>query len=207
MGNLVQKVTTDISFHGGRLVPVGTVITIDTDKVDLTGNTSNIADVGSVRLPVSAPIAAIAPTGPSPTMPQQTMPGAFQTATGFVDGNGADMTAEGAVEEEAPVRRLADGVPGAEAAFPTVLGSDDAAELARFRAEAAATAAADPAADPAAFAADAVINGTVPEVAARLEGLTREQLNAVRAAEQDREQPRTGVQNAIELAIEKLGTE
>ncbi|OHC95556.1 MAG: hypothetical protein A2792_03435 [Sphingomonadales bacterium RIFCSPHIGHO2_01_FULL_65_20] len=47
------------------------------------------------------------------------------------------------------------------------------------------------------FDAEAVINGTIPEVTARLEGLTPEQLAAVLAAETDREQSRKGVLEAI----------
>ncbi len=49
-----------------------------------------------------------------------------------------------------------------------------------------------------------MIDGTVPEVAKRLEGLNREQLLAVKDAEQDREQPRTGVTSAIDGLIAKL---
>lgn len=48
-----------------------------------------------------------------------------------------------------------------------------------------------------AFDAEAVINGTVAEVAERLAGLTPEQLAAVKAAEEDREQSRKGVLEAI----------
>lgn len=47
------------------------------------------------------------------------------------------------------------------------------------------------------FDAEAVINGTIPEVTARLEGLTPEQLAAVLAAENDREQARKGILEAI----------
>lgn len=52
------------------------------------------------------------------------------------------------------------------------------------------------------FDPEAVIKGTVDEVAAALEGLTPEQLDAVAAAEADREQPRVGVKAAIEKAKE-----
>lgn len=51
------------------------------------------------------------------------------------------------------------------------------------------------------FDAEAVIEGTVPEVAERLEALTPVQLEAVRRAEADREMPRAGVAKAIDKAI------
>lgn len=47
------------------------------------------------------------------------------------------------------------------------------------------------------FDPEAIISGTVGEVAAALEGLTPEQLDAVEAAEKDREVPRKGVAEAI----------
>lgn len=48
------------------------------------------------------------------------------------------------------------------------------------------------------FDPEAIIDGTVEEVAARLEGLTPEQLAAVKAAESDREKARKGVLDAID---------
>lgn len=47
------------------------------------------------------------------------------------------------------------------------------------------------------FDAEAIIDGTVEEVTARLDGLTAEQLAAVEAAETDREKARKGVLDAI----------
>lgn len=59
-----------------------------------------------------------------------------------------------------------------------------------------------PGADPSpAFDADAVIEGNVDTVAARLAGLTDEQLALVKAAEVDREVPRKGVTGAIDAEI------
>lgn len=51
------------------------------------------------------------------------------------------------------------------------------------------------------FDPEAIIKGTVGDVAARLVNLTRDQLDAVKAAEDDREQPRTGVADAIAKAL------
>ena len=56
------------------------------------------------------------------------------------------------------------------------------------------------------FNPEPFIAGTVADVKARLDGLTLEQLEAIKAAEIDREQPRKGVAEAIEEAIAKLGS-
>lgn len=60
-------------------------------------------------------------------------------------------------------------------------------------------------ADPDAFDPEAIIKGTVPDVAARLKDLTKEQLEAVKAAEFDREQPRVGVEAALQAALAAFG--
>lgn len=54
------------------------------------------------------------------------------------------------------------------------------------------------------FDPETVIFGTVPEVAARLPGLTADQLDLVEAAENQRGQPRVGVINAIAAARAEL---
>lgn len=100
--NLVQLVTTagagpELSFINGALVPAGTLVTIDAAKVDLTSESAsggNLAEVGDAPLLQPVAIAAIAPTGPNPTMPQQVPPGAFQTPSGYALG-GAQFVAEG----------------------------------------------------------------------------------------------------------------
>lgn len=51
------------------------------------------------------------------------------------------------------------------------------------------------------FDAEAVIEGTVADVEAKLASLTPEELLSVRAAEEDREMPRKGVKAAIDKAI------
>jgi len=246
MNDIVQKVTTDLSFHEGRLVPVGTIITVDTSKGNFDfsdpkldgsgGNTPNLADVGNAVVNVATPVAPIGPTGPFPTMPQQVPPGAFQTSAGYVVPGGALLVAEGSVaaaeaaaqgtvaeqngiEEEGPVRRQAaeltgDATTAALNPSPTKLdglNADERAELEELRRDAAtrltegAAAPTPPtSADPNAFNPETVIDGTVPDVTGRLDGLTREQLVAVKDAEADREQPRVGVTNAIDAAIAKL---
>ena len=51
------------------------------------------------------------------------------------------------------------------------------------------------------FDAEAIISGTVADVAAKIALLTPEELLSVRSAEEDREVPRKGVKEAIEKAI------
>ncbi|MEO1169925.1 MAG: hypothetical protein AAFW97_14565 [Pseudomonadota bacterium] len=51
--------------------------------------------------------------------------------------------------------------------------------------------------------ADAIIDGTVAEVAERIAGLTAEERARVRAAEEDREKPRKGVMEALDKAEEE----
>ncbi len=63
-----------------------------------------------------------------------------------------------------------------------------------------------PAVDPG-FDADAIIEGTVADVEARLATLTPEELLSVRAAEEDREVPRKGVRAAIDKAIAATNVE
>lgn len=235
MNDVVQKVTTDLSFHEGVLVPAGSIVNVDTRKGDFDfadskpdgsgGNTPNLADVGTAVVNVATPVAPIGPTGPNPTMPQQVPPGAFQTPAGYVVPGGAllvaegsvaaaDAAAQGDVEEEGTVRRQPAELTGdaTQAAInpspekPDGLNDAERAELEALRAEKAARGPATPptSADPNAFNPETVIDGTVPDVTGRLDGLTREQLVAVKDAEADREQPRVGVTNAIDAAIAKL---
>lgn len=254
MGDIVQKVTTDVTFHEGRLVPPGTVITLDTSKGDFNfappkfdgsgGNTPNLADPGNALVNVAVPVAPIAPTGPNPTMPQQVPPGAMQTTAGYAIPGGALLVAEGSqaaadagsIEEEGPVRRqpseaTGDAMQAAITPQPAnpPLGSEtvtaderrELEELRRFRSQAVAQGASTlgtggPAhvengensgqtnPPPAGFDPEAVIDGTVPEVTKRLDGLTREQLVAVKDAEQDRELPRVGVAAAVDARLADL---
>lgn len=57
------------------------------------------------------------------------------------------------------------------------------------------------------FDPEQVILGTVPVVEERLANLTRDQLLAVKAAEDDREQARVGVLTAIDKALEAFEAE
>lgn len=179
MGDIVQKVTTDLTFgQNGVLLPPGSIINIDVTKGDFNDkNTPNLADVGDAVVNVPVAVAPIAPTGPNPTMPQQVPPGVFQTI--------------GDVEEEGPVRRQPSEATGDATTGPAPV--ENGQNSGQTGGEGDVT-----------FRPDDVIDGTVPEVAKRLEGLSREQLLAVKDAEQDREQPRVGVTSAIDALITKL---
>ncbi len=78
-------------------------------------------------------------------------------------------------------------------------GNGDAAGAADPGGEAAAGSETPAPADPD-FDAEAIIDGTVGDVEARLANLTADQLDAVAKAELDREAPRAGVAKAIEHA-------
>lgn len=214
-----QKVTTDLTFANGVLVPAGTIINVDTAAHGITDdNSPNLADVGEALVNVPVAVAPIGPTGPNPTMPQQIPPGAFQTSAGYAVPGGALLVAEGSGaaanagtiddqgDGETPMRHAAEGTGDATTAAlagnaPTALNADERAELEAFRAAQRGERSSD---GDDGFNADSVIDGTVPDVAGRLDGLTREQLLAVKDAEEDREQPRSGVHNAVGAAIAKL---
>jgi len=92
---LVQKQVTEMTFHDGVLRPAGSVITIDTNAVELKDNQPGLRDpVGVTGVPVFQ--AAIGPTGPSPDMPQTLPVGAIQTPSGYATADGSPLLGEGA---------------------------------------------------------------------------------------------------------------
>lgn len=119
-----QMVTGNLpTFIGGALVPPNTPVMVDDDQIDLdttltddNGKTlKGKKDIGlhafdkSYTPPVAAPMAAIGPTGPNPTAPQQLPPGALQTGEGYAAADGTPLVAEGSeaaieVEEGATSR-------------------------------------------------------------------------------------------------------
>ena len=232
MADLVQKVTTDLSFIDGVLVPAGTLVNIDPSLV----SDRNLADPGNALVNVAVAVAPIAPTGPNPTMPQQVPPGVFQTPAGYVTPGGAMLVAQGseaAAEvartgqqiddsgdgEDGPRRQRSEVTYDATTAATGFRPSDapvgdaqgngiseqeraELIELRRLRDEGAFSQ--QQSGQSGEFDANAVISGTVPDVAKRLETLNREQLVAVQAAEDDREQPRAGVKHAIDARLAEL---
>lgn len=120
----------------------------------------------------------------------------------LIDDEAADEpeTEEAAEEptEEQNNETKADGdEPPAEEAPDETLGGGSDASAGGSEDQSGA-----PGADPSpAFDADAVIDGNVATVTARLADLTGEQLALVKAAEVDREVPRSGVKKAIDAEI------
>lgn len=104
-----QMVTGSLpGFIGGALVPPNTPVFVDDDQVDLdttltddNGKTlKGKKDIGLHPMsdftpPIPVAIAAIGPTGPNPTAPQQLPPGVIQTHAGYTNGDGAPLVAEG----------------------------------------------------------------------------------------------------------------
>ncbi len=111
---MVKKLTTEPTFINGVLQPAGTLVDVDTDAGDYDfgkgGNTPNLTDAKNFQAPAYVEVAAIAPSGPNPTAPQQVAPGTMQTATGYTTPEGSRLVPEGGevpadVEEEKPARR------------------------------------------------------------------------------------------------------
>jgi hypothetical protein len=98
---ITAQVTTEtFDSTTGRLVPVGGLIQIDTELNELTKeNSSNCREPGSAPIVAPVVIAAIAPTGPNPTTPQQVPHGFVQTMGGYTNAIGAPLVAEGSVAE------------------------------------------------------------------------------------------------------------
>jgi len=108
-----QMVTTGVSFIDGRLVPANTPVWIETDEIDLDdkiygeddkplkGKTKDVGlvDPDGARVP-SAPVvmAAIGPSGPNPTAPQQIAAGDMQVGDAYATAEGAPIVAEGSAE-------------------------------------------------------------------------------------------------------------
>lgn len=229
---LVEKVVTDLTFHEGRLVPPGSVIYVDTDRVQLeTGNNPNLAEPGTAPVLVPVAVMPIGPTGPYPVLPQQIPPGTLQTSSGYAAPGGASLVAAGSQaaimaeaegEEEQPIRRdtfvstdaTQATIPAAAPVAPLDAGLNDEErkELERYRAEALerrqATIDAATGEPPApegsdGFDADAIIQGSIPDVLPRLDALSNDELERVKAAELDREQSRSGVTNVIDEMLAK----
>ena len=81
-----------------------------------------IADVGSAKVPSPTVVAAIAPSGPSPTQPQTLPPGSNQTIGGYTGPQGEPLVAEGAdvQVEEGGASALDDKKPTSKKADKTL---------------------------------------------------------------------------------------
>ncbi|HEX8421171.1 MAG TPA: hypothetical protein VF638_14290 [Sphingomonas sp.] len=103
-----QMVTTGLTFtQAAVLVPAGTLVSVDTSTMDLSGKPQEEEKVEKQIGLVSAKdyqpapvivMGAIAPTGPNPTAPQQLAPGNIQTVDGYADADGTVVVGEGSVQ-------------------------------------------------------------------------------------------------------------
>lgn len=171
---LEQSFVNDTLAHPGQIVYV--------DEKNLNGDEKNLADAEGFPAPATVEIAAIAPTGPNPTMPQQLPPDALQTAAGTYVQPGAELVAE--ITAPGEVR----------SAGRTEADSTAQEDIANLMSEARGPA--DNQNND-----DALVAGTVADVTANLGAKTDEELTALRAAEVDREKPRKGVISAIDAEV------
>lgn len=192
----VQKLVTQDSFDAsGVLVPAGHIGLFDEER--LNGNEAHLKDVGDFEI-ATIEMAAIGPSGPNPTAPQQIPPGAVQTAAGEYALPGKRLVGEVTRRQEERIDQAGLGDDKAEGKvsdqLAEIMGGDAALATGSIPATVAA--------NPAATADTALVDGTIPEVTADLGGKTDDQLAAMRAAETDREKPRAGVLKAIDAELE-----
>lgn len=185
MGNLVRKFVTEDTFdETATLVRAGHIGTFDEDK--LSGKEKHLTDVEDFQ-PAIVQIAPIGPTGPNPRLPQQIPPDAIQGPTGTYQQPGKVLVAEVTKPGEERAADAGTDNPGHEAEVTTKLSDvmdTGGAGTTMGNAD------------------DALVEGTVADVTADLGGKTDEQLQAMRAAEIDREKPRKGVITAIDAELE-----
>lgn len=197
-----QMLVTERSFINGVLVPEGHIATVD--ETQLNGKETNLAELpdGYDRQAI-VQIAAIAPTGPNPTAPQQIPPDATQTGFGTYAKPGATLVAEITKPLEIRAADLMDQDDDAEGAFTEHLAKVTA-ENAELKRQLAAAQGGD-GSQPVATVNnddDALVEGTVAEIAGTLGTKTDEQLEELRAAEVDREKPRATLLKAIKAEQE-----
>lgn len=206
---LVQRVTLADAFDAAaKFVPAGHIGTFDDDKIDPK---KDLHLVDPKELPETAmvQIAAIAPTGPNPTMPQQKPADAVQGPGGGYFTPGKQLVAEVTHPQEIRIdrARLNDpdlenevtealravaekrGVPFTDIRGAVSLGVDNTADAVARKASGEGEGAEGDA---------KLVDGTVKEITADLGGKTDGQLGAMLAAENAREKPRAGVVSAIE---------
>ena len=190
---LVKKLVTEASFDAmGTLIPAGQVGTFDTAR--LTGKEPHIHKVPDVD-PVVVEMAAIGPTGPNPTEPQQISPDTVQGPGGGYYRPGVRVAGE--VTRDAD-QRLADRAKEGDTTEGDMVEELRKAEArtAELRAKIAEQATGAPQATSTPNN-DTVVEGTVAQVTATLGEKTDAELEALRAAEMDNEKPRKGVIDAI----------
>lgn len=196
----VQKLVTQDSFDAyGVFVPAGHIGTFDEERIN--GKEKHLKDPAGFE-PAVVEIAAIGPTGPNPTAPQQIPPDAVQTAGGGYATPGKRLVGE--VTQSADVRLSAIEASD-EAAVTEALS--DVMDVSREGTVARASAGAAATDTNAANAStenndDALVAGTVADVTKDLGTKTDAELEQIQAAERDREKPRVGVLNAVQEELD-----
>lgn len=173
MSGLVQRLVTEMSFDDtGTLREEGHIGLFKEENA----NEKHQHAVDGYVAPVIE-MAAIAPTGPNPTAPQQIPPDGSQGPGGGYQQPGKVLVGEVTKPAE---DRLANITPPEEEAK----ASDQLAEALLSEGK-----------------GDDKVNGTVAEVTADLGTKTDDELAEIRAQEVDREQPRKGVLSAIDAEL------
>jgi len=190
----VQKLVTQDSFDAyGVFIPAGHIGTFDEERI--SGDEKHLKDPGGFE-PAIVQIAAIGPTGPNPTAPQQIPPDAVQTAGGGYAVPGKVLVGE--VTQSADLRLTA--IEASDEAKTTKALSEvmDTSLEGQRSAEMNGAATTDTNAALNNNNDDALVAGTVADVTKDLGTKTDAELSAIQAAERDREKPRAGVLNAIQ---------
>ncbi len=194
----VQKLVTEDSFVNGVFVPGGQIASFGEGQ--LNGKEPHVADIGDVPQ-VVIEMAPIGPTGPDPKAPQQISPDTIQGPGGGYFRPGATIVAATTppAEERLAGRTSVDDTAEGDMAKRL---ADAQAETARLRAELAGRSnGAEPVAPSSSNDDDGLVAGTVADIVGTLGEKTDEELEALRAAETDRERPRKGVIDAIKAEV------
>jgi hypothetical protein len=195
--SIVQKLVTEDSFVNGVFVPAGQLASYDTKQ--LNGDEPHIHDAGDVPIAV-VQMAPISPTGPNPTAPQQISPDTVQGPGGGYFRPGAVIVGERTLEAETRLAGLPEEGDTAESDFAEKL-KEAQEETSRLRAELAGRS--EPKAE--SNDDDDLVAGNVADIKASLGEKSNEELEALRAAELDRERPRKGVTDAIKAELAARG--
>lgn len=169
---MVQKLATKRTFDGRSLVEPGFPVEIDESR--LNGTETNLIDMPEGFETAIVQNAAISPTGPNPTAPQQIGPDTRQTISGYAKP-GAVVVGEVTLKQEERIEAAGLDKP-----------QTGEAKIAELMAGASTD-----------NSDDALVAGTVAEITEGLGGKTDDELEQLRAAEVDREKPRKGVIGAI----------
>jgi hypothetical protein len=186
-----QYLVNNPTFVRGAYHPRGSVVSID-DSLVKEGQRNLIAIEGDIPDVPAIEIAPVAPTGPNPKAPQQIPPDATQTIRGY-EQPGARLVGEVTVPEKDRIEAaqlLDDGDTTQQELVEKLPPVESRAAVAQRQARGSAQ-----------NNDDALVDGTVAEVTSDLGNKTDAELEQLRAAEQDREQPRTGVLKAIDKEV------